>query len=51
MSVWFPVVQIKDLLQMPSQKPAISALKVLTSLGVAVAGVAIISGIYIAFKK
>jgi hypothetical protein len=35
----------------PPQKPGVSAVKILTSLGVAVAGVAIISGIYFAIKK
>ncbi|XP_015572706.2 traB domain-containing protein isoform X2 [Ricinus communis] len=48
---WRQPVPVKDLLDMPSQKPAISALKVLTSLGVAVSGVAIIWGIYRACKK
>eukprot|EP00257_Ricinus_communis_P014911 XP_015572706.1 traB domain-containing protein isoform X3 [Ricinus communis] len=48
---WRQPVPVKDLLEMPSQKPAISALKVLTSLGVAVSGVAIIWGIYRACKK
>ena len=34
----------------PSPKPA-AAVKILKSLGVAVAGVAIVSGIYLAIKK
>ncbi|KAJ6908502.1 hypothetical protein NC651_018797 [Populus alba x Populus x berolinensis] len=37
----FPLLQLKDLMEIPSQKPAVSARKVLASLGVAVAGVAI----------
>ncbi len=44
-------LQVKDLMLIPSQKPGISAVKVLASLGVAVAGVAIISGIYLSKKK
>ncbi|XP_050205906.1 uncharacterized protein LOC126655696 [Mercurialis annua] len=48
---WKQPVQVKDLLEMPSQKPAVSATKVLTSLGIAVSGVAVISGIYLASKK
>ncbi|KAF2292195.1 hypothetical protein GH714_015790 [Hevea brasiliensis] len=48
---WKQPVPMKDLLEMPSPKPAVSAVKVLTSLGVAAAGVAIVSGIYLACKK
>ncbi|KDP25863.1 hypothetical protein JCGZ_22893 [Jatropha curcas] len=48
---WKQPVQMEELMEMPSQKPAVSAVKVLTSLGVAVAGVAIISGLYLAWKK
>lgn len=43
--------QTKELMKMPSQKPAVSATKILTTLGAAVAGVAIISGIYLKCKK
>ncbi|KAH9793068.1 trab domain-containing protein [Citrus sinensis] len=48
---WKQPVPVHDLMTIPSPKPAVSALKVLSSLGVAVAGVAIISGIYINCKK
>lgn len=44
-------LQVKDLLAMPSQNSAISTVKIITSVGVAVAGVAIVSGIYLANKK
>ncbi|KAF3976719.1 hypothetical protein CMV_000118 [Castanea mollissima] len=47
---WMQPVVVKDLLGIPSPKPA-AAVKILKSLGVAVAGVAIISGIYLAIKK
>jgi hypothetical protein len=43
-------LQVKDLMLVPSQKPGISV-KVLASLGVAVAGAVITSGIYLAKKK
>uniref|UniRef100_A0A2N9E4L1 TraB family protein n=1 Tax=Fagus sylvatica TaxID=28930 RepID=A0A2N9E4L1_FAGSY len=48
---WKQPVVVKDLMGIPPQKPGVSAVKILTSLGVAVAGVAIISGIYFAIKK
>ncbi|KAL7218989.1 hypothetical protein ACSBR2_012121 [Camellia fascicularis] len=50
---WKQPVEVKHLLgvDLPSQKPAISAVKILTTLGAAVAGVAIISGIYLSNKK
>ncbi|KAI5389991.1 hypothetical protein KIW84_075346 [Lathyrus oleraceus] len=48
---WKQPVVMKDLLTVPSPKPAISAMRVLTSVGVGVAGVAIISGIYLSCKK
>lgn len=48
---WQQPVNLWHLLESPSQKPAVSAVKILTSLGVAVAGVAIISGIYLAKRK
>ncbi|XP_041003688.1 traB domain-containing protein-like isoform X1 [Juglans microcarpa x Juglans regia] len=48
---WKQPIGVKDLLTMPPQKPAISTVNILTSLGVAVAGVAILSGIYLANKK
>lgn len=48
---WKQPVVVKDLLEMPSKKPTVSTFKVLSSLGVAVAGVAILSGIYFGWKK
>lgn len=50
---WKQPVEVKHLLgvDLPSQKPAISAVKILTTLGAAVAGVAIISGIYLSNRK
>lgn len=50
-SVFDHVLQVKDLMEIPSQQSAFSTAKVLKSFGVAVAGVAIISGIYLASKK
>lgn len=47
---WMQPVVVKDLMGIPSPKPA-AAVKILKSLGVAVAGVAIVSGIYLAIKK
>ncbi|KAM4103700.1 hypothetical protein ACJW30_06G098400 [Castanea mollissima] len=47
---WKQPVVVIDLMGIPSPKPA-AAVKILKSLGVAVAGVAIISGIYLAIKK
>ncbi|XP_019448952.1 PREDICTED: traB domain-containing protein-like isoform X1 [Lupinus angustifolius] len=48
---WKQPIVMKDLMTVPSPKPAFSAIKIFTSVGVAVAGVAIISGIYISCKK
>ncbi|KAG5242071.1 traB domain-containing protein [Salix suchowensis] len=48
---WGQPVELKDLMEIPSKKPAVSARKVLASLGVAVAGVAIVSGFYLSRKK
>ncbi|KAL1325038.1 hypothetical protein HN51_035134 [Arachis hypogaea] len=48
---WKQPVMMRDLMTVPSPKPAMSAIKILTSVGVAVAGVAIISGIYLSSKK
>ncbi|KAK9051964.1 hypothetical protein SSX86_028592 [Deinandra increscens subsp. villosa] len=50
-SYWKQPVELKELLLMPSTKPAISVAKVLSTVGVAVAGVAIISGIYLSSRK
>ncbi|KAJ4826363.1 hypothetical protein Tsubulata_045905 [Turnera subulata] len=48
---WKQPVVMKDLLELPTQKPGVSAVKILASLGMAVAGVAIISGIFLSRKK
>ncbi|KAG6657820.1 hypothetical protein CIPAW_04G117500 [Carya illinoinensis] len=48
---WKQPVGVKDLITMPSQKSAISTAKIITSLGVAVAGVGIVVGIYLTMKK
>ncbi|KAK2379908.1 TraB family protein [Trifolium repens] len=48
---WKQPVLMNDLLTVPSPKPGISAMRVFTSVGVGVAGVAIISGIYLSCKK
>ncbi|KAI8558303.1 hypothetical protein RHMOL_Rhmol04G0080800 [Rhododendron molle] len=50
---WKHPVEMKDLLHVDtrSRKPAISVWKILTTVGVAVAGVAIVSGIYLSTKK
>ncbi|XP_043689970.1 traB domain-containing protein-like [Telopea speciosissima] len=48
---WKQPVDVRDLLEIPTRKSTISAMKILKSLGVAVAGAAIISGVYLAGKK
>ncbi|WMV59764.1 hypothetical protein MTR67_053149 [Solanum verrucosum] len=48
---WKQPIEVKELLSIPSPKPLISVAKIVTTLGVAVAGVAIISGIYVSSKK
>ncbi|XVF28236.1 hypothetical protein REPUB_Repub15cG0012100 [Reevesia pubescens] len=48
---WKQPLSVNDLMTIPSQKPTVSTGKILTSLGIAAAGVAIISGIYLAVKK
>nr|XP_016436452.1 PREDICTED: traB domain-containing protein-like [Nicotiana tabacum] len=48
---WKQPIEVKELLTIPSQKPAISVTRILSMFGVAVAGVAIISGIYTSSKK
>ncbi|EOX99164.1 TraB family protein isoform 1 [Theobroma cacao] len=48
---WKQPVSMNDLMAIPSQKPTVSTGKILASLGIAAAGVAIISGIYFACKK
>lgn len=48
---WKQPIPMQDLMTIPSQKPTVSRGKILASLGIATAGVAIISGIYLASKK
>ncbi|KAL2493557.1 TraB family protein [Forsythia ovata] len=48
---WKQPVDVKQLLSMPSQNHTITVGKILTALGVTVAGVAIISGFYLSSKK
>ncbi|XP_057787220.1 uncharacterized protein LOC131004531 [Salvia miltiorrhiza] len=48
---WKQPVEVKQLLSMPIEKKTITVTKILSSIGVTVAGVAIISGIYLSIKK
>ncbi|OMO60164.1 Pheromone shutdown, TraB [Corchorus capsularis] len=48
---WKQPIAINDLTTFPSQKSKVSTGKILASLGIAAAGIAVISGIYIARKK
>ncbi|KVI04172.1 Pheromone shutdown, TraB [Cynara cardunculus var. scolymus] len=48
---WEQPVEVKELLELPSTKPSVSVSKVLSTVGVAVAGVAIVSGIYLSTRK
>ncbi|CAK7334159.1 unnamed protein product [Dovyalis caffra] len=48
---WEQPIELKDLMELPSQKPAVSARKALVSLGAAVAFVTIVSGFYLSRKK
>ncbi|PPD93477.1 hypothetical protein GOBAR_DD09573 [Gossypium barbadense] len=48
---WKQPVLIDDLMTVPSKKPTVPTGKILVSLGIAAAGVAIASGIYLAGKK
>ncbi|CAO2814385.1 unnamed protein product [Amaranthus hypochondriacus] len=48
---WMQPVEANELLEIPSSRPVFSVVKVLTAVGIAVAGTAIVSGIYIASKK
>lgn len=48
---WKQPLLIDDLMTVPSKKPTVSTGKILVSLGIAAAGVAIASGIYLAGKK
>lgn len=48
---WKQPVEINELLEIPSKSHVFKVVKILTTVGVAVAGAAIISGIYMASKK
>ncbi|KAL4302273.1 hypothetical protein GQ457_10G021750 [Hibiscus cannabinus] len=48
---WKQPVLMDNLMTLPSQNPKVSTGKILISLGIAAAGVAIVSGIYLASKK
>ncbi|XP_009800045.1 uncharacterized protein [Nicotiana sylvestris] len=48
---WKQPIEVKELLSIPSRKPVITVAKVLTTIGAAVAGVTIISCIYVSSKK
>ncbi|KMT02028.1 hypothetical protein BVRB_9g208520 [Beta vulgaris subsp. vulgaris] len=48
---WKQPVEVNTLLEIPTSRPILSAMKILTAVGVAVAGTAIVSGIYFASKK
>lgn len=45
------IVQVKHLLEVPPRNTGESKTKILTSLGVVVAGIAVISGIYLVSKR
>ncbi|XP_059276979.1 uncharacterized protein LOC132031129 [Lycium ferocissimum] len=48
---WKQPIEVEELLTIPSPKPLITVAKIVTTLGAAVAGIAIISGIYVSSKK
>ncbi|KAL1562389.1 traB domain-containing protein-like [Salvia divinorum] len=48
---WEQPVEVKQLLNIPSEKRSISVFKILSFIGVTVAGVAIVSGIHLSVKK
>lgn len=48
---WQQPVEVNELLEIPTSRPIFSVVKVLTAVGVAVAGTAIVSGLYLASKK
>lgn len=48
---WEQPVEMNDLMEIPTSRPLFSVVKVFTTVGVAVAGAAIVSGIYLASKK
>ncbi|GJS04702.1 TraB domain-containing protein [Tanacetum coccineum] len=48
---WKQPVEVRKLLELPSAKPAISFMKVVSATGILVAGAAIVTGIYLSSKK
>ncbi|GFQ08394.1 uncharacterized protein mj1365, partial [Phtheirospermum japonicum] len=48
---WKQPVDLKEILTIPSQKKIISVRNILSTIGVTVAGVAIVSGLYLSIKK
>ncbi|KAL0301830.1 UNVERIFIED_CONTAM: hypothetical protein Sradi_6459800 [Sesamum radiatum] len=48
---WKQPVEVKQLLTIPSQKETVPVRKILATIGVTVAGVAIISGLYLSSRK
>ncbi|GAB4825136.1 hypothetical protein Ancab_008012 [Ancistrocladus abbreviatus] len=48
---WKQPVEVNELLEIPSKSSTAMAIKILTSVGIAVAGAAVISGLYLAVKK
>ncbi|KAL0283544.1 UNVERIFIED_CONTAM: hypothetical protein Sangu_2883600 [Sesamum angustifolium] len=48
---WKQPVEVKQLLTIPSQKDTVPVRKILATIGVTVAGVAIISGLYLSSRK
>eukprot|EP00268_Persea_americana_P017867 TRINITY_DN18714_c0_g1_i4.p1 TRINITY_DN18714_c0_g1~~TRINITY_DN18714_c0_g1_i4.p1 ORF type:complete len:143 (+),score=24.53 TRINITY_DN18714_c0_g1_i4:449-877(+) len=48
---WKQPIEVKGLLDVPVASSGVSAIKILASVGVAVTGVAIISGIYLSSKR
>nr|XP_043613789.1 traB domain-containing protein [Erigeron canadensis] len=48
---WTQPIEMRELLELPSTKPTVTVFKVLSTVGAAVAGVAIISGIYLSTRK
>nr|GEW36120.1 TraB domain-containing protein [Tanacetum cinerariifolium] len=48
---WKQPIEVRELLELPSAKPAISFMKVVSVTGVLVAGAAIVTGIYLSSKK
>ncbi|XP_028808378.1 traB domain-containing protein [Neltuma alba] len=48
---WKQPIMVKDLMTIPLSEPSLSAVKIISSVGVAVAGAAIVAGIYLTTRK